>query len=329
MAGLRPYRAGGFRVESEVLGDKQVIHCYGHGGAGITLSWGTAQLVVEQSLTQPHRQAAVIGCGIAGLTAARLLQENGFSVTIYARDLPPNTTSDVAGAIWLPYSVVSHEGQNGAFANGLLKRALHVSWDYFQTHIGEYYGVSRLPLYLLSDDSAEELPWDFRISPEQLGARRLEPYEHPFECGCAWRMETLLIEPDVYLPALMTDVRQNDGDIILREFQDQSELLALDEPLIVNCTGIGAKTLFNDEELTPVRGRLVVLEPQPDVKYVYIAGDSYMIPRKSGLLLGGTYEPGESSLEPDAATTARILEGNRRVVESMKSQYMHSLQEKP
>ena len=43
-AGLRPYRRSGFVVREDRIGEKRLIHNYGHGGAGITLSWGTAKL---------------------------------------------------------------------------------------------------------------------------------------------------------------------------------------------------------------------------------------------------------------------------------------------
>lgn len=81
-AGLRPFRPSGFVVRSEPYGDKTLVHNYGHGGCGITLSWGTADMVAKLALATPHRQAAVIGCGVIGLTTAGLLQDRGFTVTI-------------------------------------------------------------------------------------------------------------------------------------------------------------------------------------------------------------------------------------------------------
>ena len=42
VAGLRPYRRSGFVVRAEPLGEKRLVHNYGHGGAGITLSWVSA-----------------------------------------------------------------------------------------------------------------------------------------------------------------------------------------------------------------------------------------------------------------------------------------------
>ncbi len=85
-------------------GGKVVVHDYGHGGAGFTLSWGSASLVADLLRGHPRgTEVAVLGSGVLGLsTSARVLQERGFRVRIYAREFPPHTTSDVAGAEWSP-----------------------------------------------------------------------------------------------------------------------------------------------------------------------------------------------------------------------------------
>src|SRR5512133_1462937 len=105
VVGLRPFRPSGFVVRAEKLDDKLVVHNYGHGGAGITLSWGTAELAVAEGAKSGERECAVIGCGVVGLSTARLLQQRGFNPTIYARELPPSTTSNVAGGLWDPVTV--------------------------------------------------------------------------------------------------------------------------------------------------------------------------------------------------------------------------------
>jgi D-amino-acid oxidase len=93
VVGLRPYRPSGFVVRAEPLEDTLVVHHYGHGGAGITLSWGTAKLAVDLGLGGHRGAVAVLGCGAVGLANARLLQEAGFAVTIYTKAMPPETTS--------------------------------------------------------------------------------------------------------------------------------------------------------------------------------------------------------------------------------------------
>src|ERR1700761_2588447 len=105
IVGLRPFRPSGFVVRAEKLDAKTVVHNYGHGGAGITLSWGTAQLAVEEGAKTGATECAVIGCGVVGLSTARLLQMRGANVTIYAKAMPPDTTSNVAGGLWEPVSL--------------------------------------------------------------------------------------------------------------------------------------------------------------------------------------------------------------------------------
>src|ERR1700752_873983 len=113
VVGLRPYRPSGFVVDAQRFGNKLLVHNYGHGGGGVTLSWGTASLAVdlarEYVSTSRTRRFAVLGFGVSGLSTARLLQryfQNGpGTVTIYAKALPPDTTSNIAGASWAPTSV--------------------------------------------------------------------------------------------------------------------------------------------------------------------------------------------------------------------------------
>ena len=100
----------------------------------------------------------------------------------------------------------------------------------------------------------------------------------------------MLVEPPVYLTAMVREARLAGARIVVRELQSREELRDLPEPVVLNCTGLGAKALFGDEELQPVRGQLTFLLPQADVDYIVIAGGLYMFPRRDGILLGGTFE---------------------------------------
>ena len=102
--GLRPFRPSGFVLRAEKLDAKTVIHNYGHGGSGMSLSWGTGFMAAKIAAQQEDRRAAVIGCGVVGLTTARQLQRRGFDVTIYAMAVPPNTTSNMSLAGFTPTS---------------------------------------------------------------------------------------------------------------------------------------------------------------------------------------------------------------------------------
>src|ERR1700710_1155752 len=47
---LRPFRAQGPRLETETLGDTLVVHNYGHGGSGWSLSWGSGTIAVQKAM---------------------------------------------------------------------------------------------------------------------------------------------------------------------------------------------------------------------------------------------------------------------------------------
>ena len=136
VVGLRPFRPSGFVVRGEKLDDKTLIHNYGHGGGGITLSWGTAQLAVEEGAKSQARDCAVIGCGVVGLSTARLLQLRGYRPTIYTKDMPPATTSNIAGGYWDPVTVFDHDRLTPEFA-GQFAAAAQFAFRRYQSMAGD------------------------------------------------------------------------------------------------------------------------------------------------------------------------------------------------
>ncbi len=313
VVGLRPFRPSGFVVKSQRFRNKTVIHNYGHGRSGVTLSWGTAHLAVEEALRTAKTRYAVIGCGAVGLATARLLQQRGFGVAIYAKDLPPNTTSNIAGAVWDadPTDVAPELRQ-------IYVRAARLSHRYFQQMVGDYYGVHWIESYsenqedLRRSHGGESSLHDLYPEFSELGRT-----EHSFPMPSVLRWFTMLIEPPIYLNAVMRDFQLAGGRIVVRDFPDQKAVLALPEPVIINCTGLGAKALFNDPELTPVKGQFTVLIPQPEIDYITdIPGD--MVPRKDGILLGSTWEPGVWTLEPNEEAIHRVINRHRHFFDKMK-----------
>ena len=322
IVGLRPFRPSGFVVRGEKLDAKTLVHNYGHGGAGITLSWGTAQLAVEEGAKSGARECAVIGCGVVGLATARLLQLRGYQPAIYAKAMPPETTSNVAGGLWEPVSVFDHDRVTPQF-RAQFTEAARFAFRRYQSLAGDPYGVRWLPLYSLSRDRAYIAPPpdspNFEVEKLYPEGQVLGTGDHPFRVPYAHRRQTMLIEPAIYLNALIRDFQVAGGKIVMREFASPRELASLKEDLIFNCTGLGAKTLFGDEELMPIRGQLAFLLPQPEVDYCTIGpGDIYMFPRHDGILLGGTFDRGVSVTEPDPAITERILRENGELFGKMR-----------
>ena len=328
VVGLRPFRASGFVVKTAKLDDKTVIHNYGHGGGGLTLSWGTAHLAVDEALKTGQTRFAVLGSGANGLATARLLQRHGFEVTIYARELPlsqiltsPTTatmplTSNIAAGQWSPATVFIRSQTTPQFMDQF-NRALLLAYRYYQDLVGDHYGIRWIENYILSNDPPREGPPSEAdaLLPE---ARDLSPAEHPFPFPYVHRFTTMLIEPPIYLTAVMQDFRMAGGKVVVREFHSASEIAVLPEPVVMNCTGLGAGKLFDDQELTPVKGQLIFLLPQPEVDYITVSGELYMFPRSDGVLLGGTHEPGVYSLEPNPEAWQNVMQGHRKIFTDMR-----------
>ena len=307
MAGLRPYRAPGFRVAAEAIGDKRLVHNYGHGGAGITLSWGSARLATLLGLQGHQGPVAVLGAGVMGLSTARLVQEAGFPVTIYAKALPPETTSNIAGGQFHPFGHYDRAQVTDAW-RAQFDAALDYSWRRFQIMVGDDYGIRWLPTYAETGGGPERqlLP---TFPPNN---RLLRADEHPFPAQLVARYDTLYVEAGRYLRQLIRDIELAGGHIAIREFANPGELAALPERLIFNCTGLGARALFNDQELRPARGQLAILLPQPEIQYAFTGDAGYMFPRADGILLGGTFELDQWDATPQAGDIAAILASHQR-----------------
>ncbi len=314
VAGLRPYRRSGFVVRREPLGDQALVHNYGHGGAGITLSWGSSKLATELGLQGHEGAVAVVGAGVMGLTTARLVQEAGFPVTIYTAALPPETTSNIAGGQISPFGHFRDDSVTPQW-RAQFARAMSYSWQRFQIMVGEDYGIRWLPTFEQVD------PGPLVPSPHdayQPGLRRLSPGEHPFAIEDLARFNTMYVETGRFLRQLTRDVLADGGAIKVRNFAAPVDIASLPEKLVFNCTGLGSRQLFGDEGLYPVRGQLAILLPQPEVRYAYSIRGGYMFPRPDGVLLGGTFERNVWETTPQPAAIARILERHRELYSTLR-----------
>jgi D-amino-acid oxidase len=312
VAGLRPYRRAGFVVRQETLGDKRLVHNYGHGGGGITLSWGSSKLAIQLGLQGHQGPVAVIGSGVMGLSTARLVQEAGFPVTIYTAALPPETTSNVAGGQFHPFAVF-HEDEVTPDFMIQFKSALDYSWRRFQIMVGDDYGIRWLPTYVEADSPEAKLLETFPPID-----RMLTPAEHPFPWSNALRYDTMYVETGRYLRQMTRDVEIAGGKIEVRKFLAPPDIAGLAEPLVFNCTGLGSRDLFSDQELRPARGQLAILEPQPEVRYALTGGPGYMFPRPDGIILGGTFELDQWDTNPEPATIQRIIAAHKRFFSSLR-----------
>ncbi|MFJ7152570.1 FAD-dependent oxidoreductase [Streptomyces sp. NPDC100445] len=231
----------------------------------------------------------VVGGGIAGLTTAVLLAESGRRVRVWARESAERTTSAVAGGLWWPYRI-EPEPLVGAWALHSLTVYEELAARPAETGVRLLEGVHQ-------GARLNELgPWAGRVP----GLRAVAD-------GLAARLP--VIDMPVHLAWLRERLVKAGGTVEEREVTD---LNAVPATVVVNCAGLGARALVPDPAVRPVRGQLVVVE-NPGVTTWFTSVDhssaasAYFIPQPGGLLLGGTAEEDDWSLEPDPDTAAAIV----------------------
>jgi glycine/D-amino acid oxidase-like deaminating enzyme len=323
----RPFRAQGPRLDIEQIGRKNVVHNYGHGGSGWSLSWGSSSIAVRKALATGERDIAVIGCGALGLTSALLLQRAGAHVTIYAKELPPNVRSSLATGLWTPDSRICFEEH----ATPAFKR----TWqDMARTSFQTYQNLLGLPgnpvefidSYVVSDDADTERrrspPADGRPRFAELQRELINelipksadyaPGTHPFHDRYMRRNTLMMFNLTAYSRMLMSDFIANGGKIEIIEFHTRRELATLRQKTLINATGYGSRALFDDQSVTPVRGQLTRLIPQPEINYgLFYKGVSF-VPRRDGLVFQAVGENDYYGFD-DATTVPDQAEANLAV----------------
>jgi glycine/D-amino acid oxidase-like deaminating enzyme len=116
-----------------------------------------------------------------------------------------------------------------------------------------------------------------------------------------------------YSNLLMSDFLSHGGRIEMREFDSPSQFSELPQKTLINAIGYGARALFRDETIVPVRGQLARLNPQPELHYSVIYNGVLMAPRRDGLAVQALgrndgFGFGDDSTEPDRAEAVRAVQ---------------------
>jgi glycine/D-amino acid oxidase-like deaminating enzyme len=299
---LRPFRAAGPRLDVERVGDKTVVHNYGHGGSGWSLSWGSSSVAVEKAMALGERDVAVIGCGALGLTSATLLQRAGAKVTIYAKERPPEVRSARATGTWTPDSRIALTDSVSPDFPALWEKMCRYSFHTYESYLGMAGNpVEWIDRYTLSDadpasaqgtrprgEGLSFATFGGRVTDLTPRAQELPPGSHPFPTRYARRNSTLTFNIADYSRQLVNDFLVEGGKIEHVEFHSPSELSQLSQKVVVNATGYGARALWKDESIVPVRGQIAWLIPQPEVNYGVIYNGVVMHSRRDGIVVQDT-----------------------------------------
>ena len=328
---LRPFRAAGPRLDTERLGDTLVVHNYGHGGSGWSLSWGSSTIAVAKAMQASPQEIAVIGCGVLGLTSAILAQRAGARVTIYASEQLPMTRSFRATGSWTPDSRIALADAAGPGFEALWEEMARTSYKAHRAYLGlpgapvewtDYYSVAADETTPASPPPTSPQPTsppplDFAdygrdISDLVPKARRLPPEAAPFRAKAVFQNELMIFNIADYGHTLLNDFFTAGGQFRHADFHSPAEIAALGKRVVINCTGYGARKLWRDETVTQVRGQICRLIPQSDVHYGLGYKHVYVVPRRDGIIVqdvsGGDMKGyGDTSETIDRAESDRAV----------------------
>lgn len=305
---LRPFRAAGPRMDVEHVGNRVVVHNYGHGGSGWSLSWGAAEMAVAKARAAAlnTRDIAVVGCGALGLTAAITAQRAGLRVTIYARERPPDVRSARATGVWSPDSRVALTAAAAPEFAGQWEAMARSSFAMYQS----YLGMPGAPIewtdrYFLSDvdptggnesgggagapatgaPQREFAHYESRIDDITPDIEALPAGSHPFPTTYASRTSSMTFNVADYSRQLMNDFLIAGGTFETREFHSPLDVASVPQPVIINCPGYGGRQLWSDESIIPVRGQIAWLIPQEGARYGLIYKDLNVVARRDGIVV--------------------------------------------
>lgn len=307
----RPFRPTGPRLNVEAVGETKVVHNYGHGGSGWSLSWGSSAIAARKAMALAGLAGgppvvAVIGSGALGLTSALQLQRMGARVTIYARERAAFTRSMRATGSWTPDSRIADADRVAADFPALWEQMARETYATHQTYLGtEGDPVVFSDRYMLS--GAADLPRTVEpppiltapgIKPIRFAEYRLDGLAprsiplpasaSPFPVGETRMVSAMQFNVAELAHRLETEFLSQGGRIETRAFNTPADLTALLEKIVVNCTGYGAKALFEDKEMIPVRGQIAWLAPQPEVNYGLHFRGVTVLSRPDGIVVQAT-----------------------------------------
>lgn len=260
------------------------------------------------------KHIGVIGGGVSGLSCGILLLQNGYEVTLLARELTPDTTSDVAAAIWYPFR---------AWPQERVREWCRLSMDYFRRLISEEpdSGVYHV-------EFTEFLP---EVSPDPWWHDLVDRFRHArsdelndlYKDGYVF--DVPFIDTPYYMPWLTGRFRQLGGTIQQKSISALPELEPFD--LVINCSGLGARHLFGDDQVYPIRGQLFSARTSGSAKYLLDQSGAlklfYMFSRRDDVIIGGTAEDHIDTLEPLEEEAERILEKCRMLAPDLEILEIH------
>ncbi|GBM37846.1 D-aspartate oxidase [Araneus ventricosus] len=263
------------------------------------------------------KEIAVIGAGVVGLSTALSLQEEFplTNITVFADKFNNETLSSGAGGIFRPEINVYHDEER---VRTWCKDSLSHFLDVLKSSECSEAGILLISGYHLSSmfsDFKNELVQELAPEWRKVNDKELQLFPGPFKGGQFYT--TPVIDCKYYLPWMKSKFESAGGKIV-RKHVSNFEEIPDNYSIIVNCAGLGAKNLLQDEMLTPVRGQTIVVKA-PWIKNFYYADTVYIIPGVDCVTLGGIKDYGSWKMEVDLYQKQYIWDKCTELVPSLNN----------
>ena len=257
-----------------------------------------------------QKTIGIAGSGISGLSCAWMLADKGYRVHILAKSFSPDIVSNRAAAFWFPYHIRNDK-------RGI--RWCREAYTYFeQFALNKDTGISMKTLIKVSRKGVEEKKKEWIEFMPAGSFRVMNEDETDDSIHTAYEIKVPLIETQVFLPWLMHQLKEKDVLIEQKEINDLNEE-AKNFDVLINCTGLGARVLCNDENVYPVRGQVALIETDEHFN-IYLDNERplYIVPRRDAMIIGGTYEEHVYDEATEPETIERLLANAYNVFPQLK-----------
>lgn len=275
-------------------------------------------------MSQTH--VVILGAGVIGLTVAHVLTEDeNFKVTIVARDMPEDFSSQAfaspwAAADWAPLTtderLITWE-----------KHTFDKFWGMIPTGL-----VRKLPsqIYFGTENLAEDAEKKAPLWKDVVRDFRVLPSDHPLppKAKSGVQFDTFSVNPEAYLPWMKSQLEGRGVSFVRRRINslDEAGDLAGEGGAVINATALGARSLLGveDTKVYPIRGQvLLVYAPNVNDCVAIMPKDNevtYLIPRASTpgmVLVGGTFQPNNWDTSISMPTARDILARAKELVPAL------------
>lgn len=272
---------------------------------------------------QQKPSITVLGGGVIGLTSALRIKQQypDASVTIIGEKIATETTSEGAGGLWKPFALT---GTPDSLVNAWGKETLDHYMGIYLSPDAPKAGIVLTSAYELFQEKVDDPAWATLVPQfRHLTEEEIAFYDHSGTHVHGIAYTTIIAEGRLYMQWVLSKLMEaGNVDIVHKRIEHVSEIDGAQ--VVINCTGLGARELFNDQSMYGIRGHVLRVRA-PWVRHhveshsLDASKPAYIIPNTDTVVLGGTKVPGDEDTTSTEEERKEIFDRCQAIVPSLSS----------